>query len=97
MVTQLVCEGGRVEKQGCETPELMFSPLPNTAYDVLFSESLQELVSKGHSPKQVQARWLHLCAPSCVWASLFTEDIRLYTWVYEKPNPALRLSQKQPL
>lgn len=62
-ITQLVCEGERIEKRGCEALELMFSPLPNTAQEVLLLQSLQELVAEGHLPSQMQAQGRHLCAP----------------------------------
>lgn len=51
--TQLVCEGEWIKKQSCEALELMFSPLHNTAYKVLFSQSLQGLVAKGPLPSQM--------------------------------------------
>lgn len=89
-VMQLVCKGGRVEKQGCGGLCSLHSPA-RLHCAVL---SLQELVSQGHSAKQVQAQELHLCAPSCVWASPFHQR---QTECYEKASPALLQSQEQPL
>lgn len=54
-ITQLVCEGEQIGKQGCGALELMFSPRPNTAYEVLFLQSLQELVAESHLASQMPA------------------------------------------
>lgn len=93
-ITQLVCEGERIEKRGCEALELMFSPLPNTAYQVLLLQSLQKLVAEGHYQVRCKPRG-GTFVPHDVSRLLFTPKTSCIEY-YEK-KPAQRLCQAHPL